>query len=434
MDINIDFIFTLLINLFELYIVYRFMNIFFETYNIDKRLVIIAYSFRWLGGTLINDLIPYPIVSLIFFIGSTFLIALCYHGKVLKKILISLIIFMCGFISELLFAIIIELSGFNMFEKEHYGSVLLLVGCKIIFWIISLILQKFKGIKLNTKLPKVFVIAVIIILGSSFIIEMIIMNQNTFESSTVILSLFLVLATTLITIYLYDSYSKIFQERAQAELVKREQGYYQKQSELLQKNHEELRQFRHDIQNRIITMQEMIQNQDYEQVLNYTEQITQRIQHVTAYSETNHIAVDSIINYKLTLAEQKGIQVKSKVQIPEELVFNEDDIVVILGNLLDNAIEACEKLDTNKYIHLLVDYNTGTLTIQTKNNFDSVIHSSNGQIVTRKDDSIAHGIGLKSIKNIVDRYNGQFDIDYTKTQFDTFIMLYIAPPTQEETA
>lgn len=429
METTINFIIMLIINLFDAYIIYKFMTIFFGKYNCEKNLLIIMCSFRWLIGTIINEFLPYPIITVIFWFVSTFFISLCYKSNFTKKLLITFVVYIINFISELILALIIQITKFNIFEKAEYGTIITYIMIKIIYWTTTLILQHLKGVKLNVKLPKIFVAAIIIVPASSVIIALIIFSQSNFDRQLTLISLICIMASTFITIYLYDSYSKILENHAQGELAKREKVYYQKQSELLQKNQEELRQFRHDIHNRIITMQQMLEDKQYNNALEYTDQITQRLEHAVSYSVSGNIAIDSIINYKLTQAANKGIEVYADISIPDNLSVHDDDLVVILGNLLDNAIEANDKLSDHKYINLTMKYITGCLTIRTKNSYDSIIYDNNGKIQSRKNDNIMHGIGLRSVQSCVDNYKGSLSIHYDEKEFEVFIMLYASKPT-----
>lgn len=414
----------LLINLFDAYIVYKLMTIFLGRYTADIRLTILAYAARGCIGTVLNEFLPYPIISVSFFLLSTFLVTFCHKSKFEKKLMATVLSFVCNLLSEFVLAILVQATNFNLFEKAEYGNIFTYIIIKIIFWFITLLLQHFKGVKLNVKLPKAFIISVIIVPISSIIIELIILSQHMFDRNLTLISLFCVLASSFITIYLYDSYSKIFQERTQVELIKREQDYYKKQSELLQQNQETLRQFRHDIKNRIIAMQQMLEDREISQALEYTQQIATRLNHTISYSETGNLAIDSIINYKLTLAAQKGIRATTNIAIPNTLDVDNDDIVIILGNLLDNAIEANEHLEENKYINLTMKFSAGCLAMQTKNSFDSIVHDNNGSLTSRKDDKIMHGIGMKSIQTVVDRYNGYFSYEYDDTEFQVILMIY----------
>lgn len=415
------------INLFDTYIVYRFMSIFFGKHKVDTRLVIAIYGVRLVIGTLLNEYLPYPIVTASFFFTSIICITFCYESNITKKILCTIIVYMCALISEFIPALAIQVSDFSFMQRAEYGNYLIYILTKVIYWSTTLLMKKASGIKYDTKLPRIFVCSVIIVPVCSAIVEFIILHQPNFNGTLTLVSLICALSSSFITIYLYDSYSIIFRKRIEAELALQEKEYYKKQSELLQKSQTELQQYRHDTKNRVITVQQMIEQQEYDQALQYTTELAHKLNHITPHSNSGNISIDSIVNYKLSSAIQKGIQIQFELSIPEQLSVDDDDIVVILGNLLDNAIEANERIsDTEKrYLELSMKYKTGCLIIRVKNRFDSIVHVHHGTFTSRKQNKRLHGIGLKSVQAAVDHYQGSMTITHEDDIFEVFIMMYL---------
>ncbi len=425
MEVMIDFAIQSMLNLFEVYIIYRYMTIFFEDKFLDKKLVASAYGSRLILAEVLCFIEVYPIVTAMLFFVGIFLIALSYMAALSKKIIISMLVFMCSFISEAIVALAIGIGGYDPFGEIAQINALLTAIIKLIFWAITLIVQKFKNIRKNMPIPKIFIVAIIIIPVSSFYLELMIFQQKNIEHNMAGLSLVCILASNFILIYLYDSLLKMFQERTKAAIVLREKEYYHEQSELLKRRHEELRQFRHDMKNRMLVIQQMIKEDKYDKALEYTEKMEEKLAKMEVYSTTGNIAIDSVINYKLTRANEKGIRVEPSIVIPENISISEDDIVVLLGNLLDNAIEAAESVKDDKYINISCGYDRGNMFIHIENSHCSTIILVNGKIVTSKKDTTMHGIGLQSIDAIVQKYNGLLEIDYTDEKFIVDILLYI---------
>ena len=135
------------------------------------------------------------------------------------------------------------------------------------------------------------------------------------------------------------------------------------------------------------------------------------------YSQTGILSLDSIINYKLTQAKQSDITVSCEIIVPDDLKIAADDFVTIIGNLLDNAIEAAEKIQDDKYISLNIRYSKGTLFITVKNSFDGTLNIKNNQFETTKKDTMLHGIGLQSIEAAIHKYNGELLTSHSDTEF-----------------
>jgi len=143
----------------------------------------------------------------------------------------------------------------------------------------------------------------------------------------------------------------------------------------------------------------------------------------TFYSSTGNIAFDSIINYKLGIAAKNDISLDINVKIPSELNIESTDITIILGNLLDNAINAVGFTE-NPSIHLAASYQKGRLFITLENTFDGVVNYKGEQIISRYDEK-NRGLGLKSIRKTVERYNGEMNVTHTDKSFLVTILLYV---------
>lgn len=114
------------------------------------------------------------------------------------------------------------------------------------------------------------------------------------------------------------------------------------------------------------------------------------------------------------------------MQIPQGLVINEAYICTILGNSLDNAIEACmEQLKGQRTIKIIMSYLKTNLFISIINTHEGNVKvDKKKRIITSKENSNNHGLGLKNIKEAVEKYNGELSIEYTESIFELTILLY----------
>lgn len=206
-----------------------------------------------------------------------------------------------------------------------------------------------------------------------------------------------------------------------------ERNMYYTQASAQQKNNLKLKQFHHDIKNHIIALNHMISSDENIKALEYLSKPNEMSDSSQLFSHTENVALDSIINYKLCEARQKDIVCTFHSSVPEFLNIRDEDIIIILGNLLDNAIEACLKLEDNKYIHLNLNYSRGILFISIANSYNgSLKKGSNSNIITSKKDKSLHGLGLKNIQNALEHYDGSLEIKTSATEFEIFIIMYIS--------
>lgn len=415
----------LLTCVFEVYVVYRFMAVFFDNRKTGIKTTVAIYVFRCITGYIIVITETYPIINAVSSVAGLFLITLCYEASLSKKIVTTVIIYMCMFLTEAVMALLTGVSNVGLLNKVKDIDAVISIIIEIILWVITLILQKLRNIRTYKSVPKAFIAAMIIVFTTSFCMETLVFQQVNVNDSISAISLICVLIMNFIMIYLYDSLSGMFEERTKAEIILRENACYHKQSELLQRNYEELEQFRHDINNRLLVIKQMVDSNETEKISEYLYGITEKIENTELYSQTGNLAIDSIINYKLGKAHNSGIEVESNIVIPAEMNINDDDMVVILGNLFDNAIEATERLDSYKKISVNLEYEKSCTFIKIKNSYDNVINMVNGRIATRKRNSTMHGIGLRSVQTAIDKYDGIMDIEHNNNEFIVNVILYI---------
>ena len=145
----------------------------------------------------------------------------------------------------------------------------------------------------------------------------------------------------------------------------------------------------------------------------------------TEIIHTGYPSIDSIVNFKLQTAKQEGIKVNISSSIPPDLNFSSFDSTVILGNLLDNALLAVPSVSEDGFIDLTLHYSRGMLIIKVSNPFNNEVNIVDGRVITSKADKKNHGFGLRSVKEIVEKYNGTVDIKTDNNVFVVTAILYV---------
>ncbi|MGN0437076.1 MAG: GHKL domain-containing protein [Lachnospiraceae bacterium] len=145
-------------------------------------------------------------------------------------------------------------------------------------------------------------------------------------------------------------------------------------------------------------------------------------------SQSGCAMIDAIINSKASYAEQLGINFQADIHIALDMDYCLDDLSIILYNAIDNAIEANINNNINKYIKIKIDTdlrNEKTLLIHIMNPYEKIIKKNHkGEYVTNKEDKRAHGYGLKSIKQLVEKHKGEMKIDDDNNIFSLNIILF----------
>ena len=133
---------------------------------------------------------------------------------------------------------------------------------------------------------------------------------------------------------------------------------------------------------------------------------------------TGHRILDFILNHKKEAAEEKEIDFEIYVTALMETSLSDGDISILIGNLLDNAIEACEQMqDGKRWILFKLKKRQRSLFIEISNSLGTVPRIKDGELFTSKKDKILHGYGLKSVKRIVQKYDGVFSFSVEEETF-----------------
>lgn len=211
---------------------------------------------------------------------------------------------------------------------------------------------------------------------------------------------------------------------------KREQELMQLQLEMkkdeirkLEEQYREVSILRHDFKNSIDCISRMIQHEKYEDALNYSQKLKERkVGKLQLHIECSSSAINAVVNSKFSDAQENGIDTSliMVVQIPETLEF---DISIILMNLLDNAIEACRKNEIKSQIILTISKVGVYYQLLVENTIEESVLKNNRHLKSIKSGKNKHGLGLKSIKDIVEKHDGMLDIYEENDKFYVSILL-----------
>lgn len=414
----------LLSNGLSTYIIYRYMHVFFEKRVVDKKVAVLMYAIQYIISAFVLVWIPYPMVNVFIALLCYGMIAWCYEGIFWKKISVVSIGYLTGFVVELFIMFMVSKESVPLMEKRHFDAYITVV-IQCIIWIIVLVIDNFlKHIQKKENIPISFAVAIVGEMVMIITLEFLIFQQNGINNTIRIASVVVVTFILLIIVYLYASLATIAEEQTKNQMIKREKDYYHEQAELLQNNSEELREFRHDLKNKMLVLHELLEKNETKEAVNYLQKLTERIEQVRTYSQSGNIVIDSIINYKLNQAEKQGCCIQTEIFLLSKILLEEDDLIVVIGNLLDNAIEATGKLKENKYIQLKIKYDRECLLVKVVNSFDSYVTVKNGKLQTRKAKQEFHGIGLQSVQNVVEKYQGELKLTYQEKMFSVGVVMY----------
>ena len=193
--------------------------------------------------------------------------------------------------------------------------------------------------------------------------------------------------------------------------------------ESIENSLEKQRSLSHDYKNHVVCIHTMLEQGKYDEAKSYLDKISYVISHNLDMIDTNHIAVNAILNAKYQEALDKDIVVVCKVNDLSGIILDDTDIVLILSNLFNNAIEACEKCKGKRMLKFKFLVENEEIILSMQNSYNGVILRSGENLLTTKHDrnNGTHGIGLNNIIKTVEKYNGFYNISYDEKEFHIFI-------------
>lgn len=207
-------------------------------------------------------------------------------------------------------------------------------------------------------------------------------------------------------------------------MVAYQQDLMEKHCEEVENMYRQTRGWRHDYRNHIQTMKAYLSMGKYEELAVYLDQLDEDINQVDTVIKTGNVMVDAILNSKISVARARQITVEAKATVPQQLSIAEVDLCVILGNLLDNAIEACMRIEEEgqRFIRIYVDVLQGQLYLY-------VLNATAGKLKRQGDTyrstkvSREHGYGLMRMDRVVEKYHGYLDRQDEEGVFATEVLL-----------
>lgn len=171
-------------------------------------------------------------------------------------------------------------------------------------------------------------------------------------------------------------------------------------------------------------LQYLIERKGKQDALSYINDMKSFLQNPDEIVSSGNVEMDSLLNYMLQWAKRDLTTVTVNVSVPEN-ILPAFDINMILGNLLENAIEAARQSE-EKMLEVLVYYQQGVMTIDIKNSFSGELRKGRKGFLTTKVEKGNHGTGLSSVKQVVEKYDGLMKVEEQDNLFCVNVVLYLS--------
>ena len=405
-----------------LWIVYKYLNTFFKrkekTSIISIIIWIIFYIYQMMvefekgSGSLIILLINIIIIFAICVTG--------YQGILRNKLFYSILLYVVWLLIEMITFFILNQFKIDNSTSNLIGSFTSKLAVIILVFILSNNINK----KHSIRMPIGYLIMIITIPVSSMYIAYNIYVLDYNHSNFTIISYIILLTANCIILEVYERLLIGLRLEKENAVYEQQLEFIVRQSEEQEKAMKDFLKEQHDLKNQLIGLKNHINNNQGEKALIMINDLLDECTiNLKGISNSGNDIIDALINYKYSFARKNNIGFSVKTFIPSELPIRHKDMCAVLGNALDNAMEAVEKCNLNRNIDITIGLKKKSFIIVIKNPFKGeVIANGQGKLITTKENPKKHGYGLESIKKAIERYQGEL---ITEVNSDIFILTVI---------
>lgn len=374
-------------NSIRVYAISVFINIFLGKSRLSLLLNRLTYVFYFLISTIGWLYGQSTTLNLILNTLSILLITLQYYSSWSKKIF--------SVISSCAVGMFIDWMGFAVFgnteiiESGFIQAIIFLILC-------SLFRYYYKNQEDYSFKSRYSWLLILIAVGTALIGVLTVNEDSSYDYLIALILLFI----NFLNFYIYNLEQESFKAQHKLKLIETSNYAYQNQIKIMNESQQKIRFLRHDFYRHINKLKNLSEENDVQSIKQYLNEMEDAVVVKKEYSKTGNDDVDSLLNYELSLAAEFGAEIIYDVNLPEKLNISSFDITIILGNLMDNAIEALRNSE-KKLLKVNIQFNKGIIRIDIENSYDPKYK--------KKHDGREHGIGLLSVENTLQKYHGKLD-------------------------
>lgn len=414
-------IYDIIINLIDYLIIFKYFNCFGKKRNLKKKYCVGIFFSCVVFVSVINQL-QNQYINLILCILMIYLYSLSFSYGMSYHIVLPILYIGFGIVAELIGFVILNISGSILsYPVQYYGSSFI---CEFIRYLIVCVICSIKKIKLpklSFKIGKFLVIIPI----SSIVICCIAINiiQNSKNNLVNIMCMVIIIMTITSNVLMFKMFFKVIDtlsDNYEKEMLLQEAEAKEQYYKEVEKSSREVQKIKHDFKNMLLAIYG-----NYIEKNKISEEISKIINELDESDKkiyTSNVVINTIINNKISQAEKLNIKTDVNIQVPKSVGFDYKDAGILLGNILDNAIEACEKINKeDRWIKIDMYHQRNTLFIKVCNSKTKEPVNINK---SSKRDLYNHGIGVSSIDSIVKKYDGYVEFADKGEKFEVDVSLY----------
>lgn len=419
----LDVIICAVTNLFRIFLIDRLVTIFLGTSQCGKKKRILVCGCFYFINTMLFLKFHIAWINITCnLIGISAIVSL-YTKSIRTNIFVTCSIYVlncgCDVVGTALFI--------NYRDGELHSQVYAAIGVFLIF-LCELLAEKMITVHEDTETTRNFPL-ILVPLCSISIIWFLTYSDDCTNKGIAIVS-FGLLILNFLMLYLYNLLAHSISQKYETEMLKQKVQIYSNQLDSIRQGEEKIKALRHDMKHHMNELKLLANRYEIVEIQKYIDHMEDFIQNPKVIVASGNLEIDSVLNYMLQKAKEELETVLVKVVLPEDIKHS-FDVNVLLGNLLENAIEAA-KLTDKKYLSVNILLKKGVLKISIENSFitsNIVQEEREGKdkiFLTTKGNKDQHGIGLKSVKKIVEAYDGTMEVTAENDIFNVTLILYMA--------
>lgn len=227
-----------------------------------------------------------------------------------------------------------------------------------------------------------------------------------------------------IVFLVFNNVSSYIEEKVKFTEIDKQNQYFENELKVMKMTNHSISLLKHDMHNHLNVIYAMVDENKKEECLEYIEKLKTMSFSANVIAKSGNIVVDSLINYKMYVLEKYNIKIEVELKIPEDVSVQSYDLAVIIGNLIDNAIEGTLTVEENRYIFIKIVYRKGMLNILIRNSYNGETITQDGKLLSRKRNYSEVGKGTSHIKSVIKKYNGAIEYETIRDIFEVNILLY----------
>ncbi len=411
----------LIANLFRVFSINIFLETMFSKQHLRcsqvlKRVIFVLY---YMTNSIIYLHYRIPIVTVFSNLLLFLLLTLLYHSTIYKRFFAACCIFLLGILCETI------TSRTAILVWGHISSIEVITYTisNFLFYIVVLVMKSILG--QEERIYQKGRCTVLIMIPSISAFADILALYGGYEQWITVSVIFCLFLINIAFFYLYQIVVSNCEVEIQNQSLTLQNKAYQQQLDMIHATEDSIKRAKHDFKNHLIALEELTKTDERIELREYFQKLGREYQLSEDYVCTGNQILDGLVNHKWKIMTAAGADAEIKMQIPENMAVDAFDLVVVIGNLMDNAIESLSKQKKGKF-EMEISYRQGLLFINAKNTYEGeLIKKGNVLISTKKNAKEPHGIGLSNVRRIIEKYHGEMLIDTENNVFNVHIIMYI---------